>query len=299
MNDIVLSILLPAYNYPEGIHKILSEISEANEDVKDKFEVVIYDNSSFENDVKREFEYYKNNIKEITYKHYYPELGPSDNWNQLISNSRGKYFILIHHDEFPLSDDFVVEVLKKIENNPSTDLFLLDCFLMNKSKRLITRHIPTWIRVFVIKFFPTYLFRRNVVGPTASLIIRKDLQPTFDKNLKWLLDVDEYFGLFRNKIKWIFCKDIQICSYIDRGNSLTSSLGDDIGSIWKKELIYLAGKYSIKSPWLAKWHVLHLVDIVGWSFMRLFTRNVNFILNRLGFYPISKEKVKKAFDDNC
>lgn len=298
MSNIVLSILLPAYNYPEGINKILSEISQADESVMNKFEVVIYDNSSFENDVKKEYEYYKDNIKEISYKHYYPELGPSDNWNQLIKNSRGKYFILIHHDEFPLSSNFVVEVVDEIEKNPEVDVMLLDCFLMNKSKRLLTRHIPTFIRMLVVNLFPTYLFRRNVIGPTASLVIRKELNPCFDRNLKWLLDVDEYYSILKMKPCLKFCKEIQICSYIDRGNSLTTALGNDIKSIWKRELTYLSNKYSIRSPWLCNWHILHLVDIFCWSIMRIITRQVGFILNRFGYYPLSKEKIKRAFDDN-
>lgn len=299
MNNIILSILLPAYNYPEGIFKILNEISETDEKFKDLFEVVIYDNSTIENGVKNEFEFYKDKIKKITYKHYCPLFGAGDNWNQLIEKSKGKYFILIHHDEFPISKGFVAEILKQIERDPNIDLILLDCLLMHKSRKMLTRHIPSHIRLFLIRLYPIYLFRRNLIGPTASLVVRKKLGIDFDVNLKWLIDVDLYFRLLRKKPKIKFCNKIQICSYVDRDDSITNSLGKGIASIKRKELIYLSKKYKYNSIWFVRWHLIHALEFFCWSIMRFFTRYIGFILNRLGYYPVNKEKLKKAFDDNC
>lgn len=295
-DEIILSLLIPAYNYSEGIERILRSLTSSNKALSDRFEIIVFDNSK-DDSLANELKKYSGIIREIKYKHHLPMLGPCGNWNELIKAARGRYYILMHHDEFPVTENFILGVIEELSEHPDADLVLMDCLLMDKGSGLFRRHVPSWIRVLTVKYFPAYLFRRNVIGPTASLVVRKELHDRFDCEVIWLIDVDEYYRLILKAKRWYFAKQLKIASYIDRGNSITSSLGDDIGEIRQKELKYLSQKYPEPSLWLNENRWVSILEKIFWSAMRVVTRSYSFVVNKFGFYPVGKKTVRKAFSD--
>lgn len=293
--EILLSILIPAYNYSAGVEKIFDRLGLLSvPSLWNRIEVIVMDDSN-NSDVEIQMKNIIDSIKCVKYMRNNQTAGPCKNWNALIQQAQGKYFILIHHDEFPLTKNFISEVLQNIEENNNVDMIMMDCILMNKSAGSLRRHVPSFIRKKVFERFPEYLFIRNVIGPTAALIVKKSLHSSFDDKLQWLVDVDEYYYLRQKAKSWSFSNDLKIASYIDRENSITGSLGSEISNIRRNEFKYLLKKYPKTSPYLAGNKFYVFLENTLWISMRIITRACWHIANSFGKYPVSKEMARKAF----
>lgn len=123
------------------------------------------------------------------------------------------------------------------------DLILLNCILLDIEKQKAVYHLPGWIKNRVIKKFPKYLFRQNVIGPTSTLVIKRKIYSKFDEKLKWLLDVDAYYASLVNAKKVLFLKNMSIVSITNKTDTLTSELGTNIKIIEQQERKYLFKKY--------------------------------------------------------
>jgi glycosyltransferase involved in cell wall biosynthesis len=297
--DIALSILLPLYNYPEGAARIMNRLDllSVPPSITNKIEVVIFDDSDDEG-IKDQVTQIQAGMRFVKYKSNSPSLGACSNWNSLIREARGEYYILIHHDEFPLVENFVLKVLKEIKKNRGIDIIMMDCLLVDRGSDSLRRHVPSFIRVQVFKHFPEYLFLRNVIGPTASLIVKKSLHSSFDCSLHWLIDVDEYYRIRQSAKSFIFSSDLKIVSYIDKGNSITSSLGGRISHIKQQEFKRLIDKNLKVKPYLIGNKLSLFLESILWVGMRIVTRTYWFVLNSVGKYPVSKNMAKKAFYDD-
>jgi glycosyltransferase involved in cell wall biosynthesis len=284
------------YKYEEGLGRILKNLSDLPEMLLSSIEIVISDDSDKRLD-ERLLRRYPNLSQSIIYNYNNPKKGACRNWNELIEYARGEYFILMHHDEFPFTQNFIGEIFKEINLQPKVDLFVMDCLLMNKKNKTIIRHVPNWIRSMVLKRFPSYLFYRNVVGPSASLIVKKKIGVMFDCELKWLIDVDQYYRLLRKADSVKIIPNIKIGSYVDRESSITSGLGNNIKQIEKTEKQYLAKKYFSELNAFSNNGVWSIAEKLVWGGLRICTRTASRILNKLGVYPIPKAKAEELFND--
>ena len=96
--NFLLSVLIPSYNYKKGIKKILNGFSLCNRSLLENIEIIIGDDSDKKLLSTKELDLYKNSIPNLIYIHNKKKLY-IDNWNNLISISKSKYFWLLHHDE--------------------------------------------------------------------------------------------------------------------------------------------------------------------------------------------------------
>jgi hypothetical protein len=92
---------------------------------------------------------------------------------------------------------------------------------------------------------PSYLFKRNFIGPTSCLIIRNSsANYLFDINLNWFVDVDFYYRLLTSKkSNYEFSNTAYILSYQDNTQSITNSFKSNLKQIIKNEHLYLKLKY--------------------------------------------------------
>jgi len=291
----MLSILIPAYCYGEGVFRILTQLKSLS---YDNCELIIFDDSP--DDQVEEIIANWSMAKDIQfiYKHNQPAYGAAANWNALLEAAKGEYCLLLHHDEFPLVDHFVKDIVIALRNDPKVDVLVLDCVLVDSRGGRNRRHLPTWLRAFVIRHFPEYLFRRNVIGPTSVIVIRRTLYPHFDARLKWLIDVDAYVRLFKTTRHFRFCPEIQIGSILDHANSVTATLGSSIPLIAREERAYLRDIHNNTSIWLGPasgesilYSVLYAFENLLWIIMRLFTR-----VSVLFHAPVSRKKIKKIME---
>jgi glycosyltransferase involved in cell wall biosynthesis len=287
----LLSILIPAYSYPAGILRICSVLEvQADPDL----EVIIFDDSS-DGGVQRLLDVFSFGNLNLHYYRNDPPLGPANNWNSLVNAATGKYCLLMHHDEFPIGFDFIDNALQELRCSQNTDVLMLNCLLVSGDGTVARRHVPQYLRSLVIRYQPSYLFRRNVIGPTACLIIRRSIYPKFDENLKWFIDVDAYFCLRQSTSRWKNSKCLQIGSLLGRIDSITATITYRLREIESEEIIYLSKKHSNVTMWrrtlFSRLH--HLIESVSWYTMRIFTRLYGVGLNLLGYSPVSKSLLKK------
>lgn len=275
-NRPLLSILLPTYGYCEGVRRILSLLQSLPCPV---CELIVLDDSP-DDKVEQEVMYCCSVAGlRVTYQHNRPALGVPANWNTLLDKARGEYCLLIHHDEFPIGDNFVVNLIQELRKDPDVDVIMFDCVLIDPKNGCCRRHLPIWLRAFVVNRFPQYLFRRNVIGPTASLVIRRTLFPRFDTRLRWFVDVDVYVRLLKVIRRLKLCPQIQIGSIIGRSDSITAGLGPFISQLEREERAYLKGVHHTSSFWLGpicsepiSHSMLRFCEAVCWNLMRGFTR---------------------------
>ncbi|WP_084435654.1 glycosyltransferase family 2 protein [Desulfomicrobium escambiense] len=234
-----ISILVPLYNYYDGILRIVKFLDE--EDLSE-VEVIVLDDSDNPDEQLRIQKLLINYKHFIKYRHNHVSLGPVINWNALLDMASADYIILMHHDEFLLSKKFIKNAIDRIENI-KFDVGIFNCFLMRGSN-IYKQHLSISLRYLFYKFLPIYIFKRNFIGPTASLIVKRSLCERFDSNLRWLVDVDWYYRLAIKTRNIVFFKDIAVCSEIDANNSITRKIKFDLPHILKSEEIYLSKKYN-------------------------------------------------------
>jgi glycosyltransferase involved in cell wall biosynthesis len=233
----------------------------------------------------------------VAYRRNRPALGAAANWNALLDKARGKYCLLLHHDEFPLGDRFVIDLIQELRKDPDVDVIMLDCVLIEPQNGRCRRHLPTWLRAFVVSRFPQYLFRRNVIGPSSSLVIRRTLYPRFDVRLRWLIDVDVYVRLLKIAKRLRMCPQIQVGSILGRADSITTGIRSSVPQIEREERAYLEGVHHTTSLWLGPVHdesILHSMlracEAVCWSLLRGLTR----IMDLFCAGPVPRSAVRQA-----
>lgn len=292
MNLPTLSIIIPAYEYEDGIKRILKSISL---DLPQSAEILIFDNSVSDR-VKNEVKLWSDLNPRIYYRKNSPTSNPASNWTDLVDCSGGEYCLLLHHDEFPISSDFILRILDEIHLNRDVDVLMMDCILVQSGGKSARRHLPNFIRSWVVKKVPEYLFRRNVIGPTASLVVRRKLYPKFDDNLRWLVDVDVYYQLRRATGRWKFSKTLQICSMQGRSDSITADLGVSIPRILREEQAYLVRKYPEARRWLHpdSNRFRNAVEAFFWYGMRVGTLLYGQMLRGLGILPVNSKDLRKS-----
>lgn len=223
----LLSILIPSYEYPEGIERILEALAPVPSDV----EIVVSDDSG-DDGVERAIARTAGQIP-IRYVRNRPALGAPGNWNALIALASGRYCWLLHHDDIP-EKNCLAALLNRLRKT-SPDVIVLDMVCLAGDRRTIHhRHMPLWIRKWVLGRRPGYLIRRNVVGPTSALLVRREMFPQFDIGLKWLVDVDAYTRLFAAGVSVQFVP-VRVGFIAVRTGSITSSIRRDIPRLAETE----------------------------------------------------------------
>lgn len=287
----LISILIPAYCYSVGIHRLLSCLQSLP---FEHCELIISDDSP-DDKVSAIVKSFIDLGMPLTYQHNRPSAGVPANWNLLLDKARGKYCLLLHHDEFPLSEQFIYNLVRALLNDPDVDVLLLDCILIDQDHIRCRRHLPTWLRTLVVNHFPHYLFRRNVIGPPSVLVIRREIYPRFDMRLQWLIDVDLYVRLLKVAKRLRMCSELKIGSVLERPDSITASLGSSISRLSREERVYLSEVHHADCLWLGKVpnatkcvELIRALETVCWILFRVLTR----ILAYCSISPVPRSVIR-------
>lgn len=231
-----LSTLVPTYNYPNGTKRILDKLCPLPKGV----ELLISDYSSDERIAGIVAQFSKANLN---YRPNIPPLGAASNWNLLLEPAKEDYVTLLHHDKIPLTTDYLERLRNEIEIG-NADILVQSVVLMNTSLKQFWPHLPQWLREWVIKNAPEYLFCRNVIGPTAALVVRRSVYPRFNLALRWLIDVELYVRLRKCTSNWRTIPKLWIGSVQGGHRSITSTLKHEIKKIYAAERQMLQSKFS-------------------------------------------------------
>lgn len=233
-----LSILIPSYNFPAGVLRIvLPLLAEGRSDI----EILVHDDSS-DDSVEGCMQELSETHPCLSYVRNSPSLGAVNNWNSLLHAAHGTYLILIHHDDFPLTENFATELLTELENNAWPDAILLSCLAYDAACRKIRLCICNPIRSFMVRHWPSYLFTQNVVGPPSVLVVRRELFEGYDPKLKWLVDVEAYYRFLKQQPLSLVLSRIMMVSSTGLSTSITTSIMSNVREITNTELAYIDHK---------------------------------------------------------
>lgn len=235
-----LTIAIPTYEYVEGVRRILEKFCKSK---LDGVEILIGDDS-VTNDIENIYFEFINKIPQIYYRKNTPSLGAVKNWNKLIEDSKGEYFLLMHHDEYPGVLNFTEKLREKLYCGGDIDILILRLFVTQENN-ILREHSFESLNKFFIKKIPFYILRHNFIGPTAVFVVKKKHVEYFDVRLKWSVDVDWYYSMLKNK-KFIieYCKDLNIVSSINP-NSITKKIRYEIPKLRISEAKIISDKYSL------------------------------------------------------
>jgi len=225
-----ISILIPSYEYSEGVKLILDFIKLSR---FTDFECIISDDSYSDEVEKmaRSHQLFKDG--KILYTKNKPSLGAVSNWNNLINKAKSDYMIFMHHDECPVDLNFFDELQKLIRlKNP--DIIFLRCFHYALLKSRIRFHMPVLLlRLFL--WWPNLLLLHNVVGSPSNLVFHRSLSCQFNENFKWFVDVEWICQLMKENKNWVLSKKLRVLSYIGR-QSITRDISNNLQEILHSEV---------------------------------------------------------------
>lgn len=273
----LLSILIPAYRYPEGVLRILRQLARGSHPAFD-FEVLVSDDSPDAGMGGPVRELARQLGLPLLYRHNAPAFGAPANWNQLLERARGRYVWLLHHDEYPLDDDFLAALGERLSRQDAPQVLMLDCVLVDPASGANRRHLPNWLRQAVVRRAPSYLWRRNVIGPTSALVVARACFPRFDGQLRWLVDVDVYTRLFQQRPRWRLAHELAVGSLLHRSDSITATLRAELADVRRQEQHYLLTRPDTAAPaWLhhmsgGAGRVLCVLETLAWTGIRIVTR---------------------------
>ena len=266
-----VSILIPAYEYEDGIERILRHFSLKP---NDGINIIISDDSEsdkIKNIVLASLAYKSGKVK---YMHNSPSLGAVKNWNSLIKNSESDYIYLLHQDECPVDINFYSKIRNIITENKNPDLIFLRCAHI-RNQNTYSSYLISIILKPILYYFSQYIFIRNIIGSPSNIILKRIHAKDFDTNLQWLVDVEWFYSLLKKQPSIVFAKKMKILSVIDKSTSITSSIEKDLKQITKTEIQYIKRKHKnlkllgIKNPITIYEYFLKIIEVIIWYFIRL------------------------------
>ena len=217
----LVSICIPTYKQTEYLKKCLESILA--QDFKD-YELIISDDTP--DDTIEQF--LKTILKDISYSYTrnVPALGMPENWNSAIKKAEGKYIKIMHHDDFFTQQDSLSLMVEEIEKQQASFLFCqTDVWdVKNNTHRI---HKISEKQLSLLKIKPEFLFFKNMIGaPSTSLCINNKAF-SYDKNFKWLVDIDFYMQYLFSAHKIVYLNKPLISTAHDTVGQVTASVIDD------------------------------------------------------------------------
>ncbi|MHA4844306.1 glycosyltransferase family 2 protein [Flavitalea antarctica] len=187
-----ISICIPAYKHEEYVGRLLKSVSDQT---FTDFEVIITDDSP--DDTVRHLVSAYNSSFSLRYIKNSPALGTPENWNEGIRLAKGQWIKLIHDDDWFACPDSLQVYVDAIKLNPGKDFFFSAYFNVKGQESAIVK--PGSFRIKQLQKNPVTLLSKNIIGPPSVVIHRNDQQYFYDKNLKWLVDMDFYMRYLNNR----------------------------------------------------------------------------------------------------
>jgi glycosyltransferase involved in cell wall biosynthesis len=116
----------------------------------------------------------------------------ADNWNLGLSLARGRWSVVVHHDEALADPGFLERAVRRLEKAPGRALLTQTAAPGSGRRFAVASRLAAWTGAPVWT-----LYIANWAGPTAALVFPTDAGLRFDPRLVWLADVDFYARLWR------------------------------------------------------------------------------------------------------
>ncbi|MCC7402330.1 MAG: glycosyltransferase [Chitinophagaceae bacterium] len=238
MAKTVFSICIPAFKRTLYLTRLLDSI--VIQSYRD-FEVIITDDSPGD-EVNNLCNLYQDKFILHYFRNKEP-LGTPENWNEAIRNAKGEWIKLMHDDDWFIDQDSLLAFKKMIDENPQKSFFYSAYQNVYEEDGRIEKVFVNSYRKMRLEKNPVALFSSNVIGPPSVTLIRNDNKEWYDRNIKWLVDIDYYIRYLRTGSP-VYTGQLLVNVGINNEQVTKSSFR--VGNIEIPESFYLFGKLGIQ-----------------------------------------------------
>jgi hypothetical protein len=274
-----LSVLIPAYEYSAGVQRILDVIADC---VEQNVEFIINDDSKTD-EVEQVVSRHRASAN-VQYRRNDPPLGAIQNWNHLLQSAHGQFVMVLHHDECPIHPHFFDDLCAVLDD--TIDALVLDCFIGNLSRGRMRRHFPLSLKAMVLRYCPSYLLRRNLLGGPSVMVVRRDRTLPFDIRIPMMVDVEWYCRLMRQSGYRVRVSSKLALLSVHYQGSITTSFGHAVPMMIHRQSALLRTEnpslrmLALSAPRATGERLLGVLESVGWFGLRAVNRLVAALLAR-------------------
>lgn len=198
-----ISVAIPTYNNFESFKRALDSILKQR---FEDYEVVITDDSN-NDQIKNYVE--KLNYPKIKYFKNETPLGPPENWNEGLRKACGQYIKILHHDDWLADENSLEKFVKLMDENPDSDLgYAKSVDVDVTSGKTKSRRAEKYVKRLEKDCLE--LFLTNRIGAPSVVIFRNGKDFFFDKNLKWVVDMEFYLSCLLKNPKIAFVNEVLV-----------------------------------------------------------------------------------------
>jgi glycosyltransferase involved in cell wall biosynthesis len=265
-----VSICIPTYQQPIAFQRLITSL---NGQTYRDFEIIVTDDSKDES-IKNIVQSHTSAIPIKYYKN--PQsLGSPENWNKALRMANGKYIKIMHHDDWFYKKDSLEKFVKLIESKPeNTFAFSGSIDMFPNVEKL---HYCSNFQVCQIAKFPQVLFIGNYIGAPSAVIFR-NLKIEFDRQLKWLVDLEFYIRML-SMGTFSFTTEPLVAIGISKDQVTQQCINNKELNIREYKYLYLKhhlGKYKKLKKYMV--NVLLMQDASYCDFKAINIKNVEFVL---------------------
>ncbi|GBF79196.1 glycosyltransferase family 2 protein [Aphanothece sacrum] len=221
----VLSICIPAYNRPEWLKRALISIMKVNAEFYQEVEIIVSDDSSDPSCGEIAQTILKKWSGKWQYQANFPRLGMAQNWNNGIKMASGKYVLVLHDDDFLLTNS-IENILKKIKDFKELyPVLLFGVQVVNEQEHILKIQTFSKERYLYPKNALIHLLSNSSFVRFPAIVINKKV---FEEvgyfNPEWgePTDIDMWIRLFSQY--GVCCIPITTCAYTVHSQALTMGL---------------------------------------------------------------------------
>ncbi len=144
--------------------------------------------------------------------------------------------------------DSLQEYVNMLEQNPDADFaFSATAIHYSKDSTKNRVHKVSSEQIDILKRDPLSLFFGNLIGAPSTTIYKKNTNKNYDKNLKWLVDIDFYIRMLSDNHNFVYSPRTLIGTVADADHKITNQCADN-KNIEIFENYYLFNKISTLIP---------------------------------------------------
>lgn len=197
-----VSICIPAYNRAEYLKKTIDSVLSQT---FDDYEIIITDDSP--NDSVKDIVGSFNRGDKIKYFRNVATLGSPENWNESLRKATGKYIKILHHDDCLYDKNSLGKYVVLLTKNEKAD-FAFSATKVSSVHHEDYIHHADKEQLKELSARPTILYTNNFIGAPSNTIFRNENRFLFDKNLKWLVDIDFYIRMLKANNSFAFTDEV-------------------------------------------------------------------------------------------
>lgn len=214
-----VSICIPTYCQPVNAARAVSSVFSQT---FQEFEVIVTDDSETD-EVAQALAPWLNDPR-LIYKRNTVRLGAPENWNASLSLARSDLIKFLHHDDWFSSDVSLASFVRVMEANPQANFAFSSTNACQEDGALMFLHQPKREQINLLEERPWELQFANFIGAPSATIFRRKEGFCFDKQLKWVVDIDAYLKILGVHPNFEFIPEALVCTTANGSNQITHSL---------------------------------------------------------------------------